>query len=80
MMRTLYIKAELNNETIRVLVQSIFKIRAKFKQAVEDMPVIKLLKNKLRKTYRKSLAFNKIAIIEAIIIPQIQRLKKVKKH
>lgn len=80
MMRTLYIKAELNNETIRVLVQSIFKIRAKFKQAVEDMPVIKLLKNNLKKTYRKSLAFNKIAIIEAIIIPQIQRLKKVKKH
>lgn len=56
-----------------MIVQSIFKIRTKFKQAVEDVRAIKLSKNKLRKTH-------KIAIIEVIIIPQIQRLKKDKKH
>lgn len=81
MMRILYIKVELNNKTIRVLVQSIFKIRTKFKQAVKDMmKIIKLLKNKLRKTNRKILANKNKAIIPAIIILQIQRLKKYKKH
>lgn len=80
MMRTLYIKVELNNKAIKVIVQSIFKIRTKFKQAVEDVRDIKLSKNKLRKTHRKNLVFNKIAIIKAIIIPRIQRLKKDKNH
>ena len=68
MMRILYIKVELNSKTIRVLVLSILKIRSKFKQVVRDMRVIKLLKNKLRKTHRKLLTFDKIAIIEVLHI------------
>ena len=68
MMRILYIKVELNSKTIRVLDLSILKIRSKFKQVVRDMRVNKLLKNKLRKTLRKLLAFDKIAIIEVLHI------------
>ena len=49
MKRTLYIKVELNNKTITVLAKSIYKIKTKFKQAVEDMQIFK---NKLRKTHR----------------------------
>ena len=70
-MRILYIKVELNNKTIRVLIQSIFKIRTKFKQAFKDMRIIKSLKNKVRKTNRKIFTIKKIAIVPAIIIHQI---------